>query len=49
MEYIITFSAVIIGFLIALFLKPQKKKEHQVIVGIRWRFPIVVDRFTLTA
>ena len=27
MQYIITFSAVIIGFLFALLLKPQKKKN----------------------
>ena len=38
MEYIITFSAVIIGFLIALFLKPQKKKNIKLLLAFSGAF-----------
>lgn len=38
MKYIITFSAVIFGFLIALFLKPQKKKNIKLLLAFSGAF-----------
>ena len=38
MQYIITFSAVILGFLIALFLKPQKKKNIKLLLAFSGAF-----------
>ena len=38
MHYIITFSAVIIGFFIALFLKPQKKKNIKLLLAFSGAF-----------
>ena len=38
MHYIITFSAVIIGFLIALFLKPQKKTNIKLLLAFSGAF-----------
>lgn len=38
MQYIITFSAVIAGFLIALFLKPQKKKNIKLLLAFSGAF-----------
>ena len=38
MQYLITFSAVILGFLIALFLKPQKKKNIKLVLAFSGGF-----------
>ncbi len=38
MQYIITFSAVILGFLLALFLKPQKKKNIKLLLAFSGAF-----------
>ena len=38
MHYIITFTAVILGFLIALFLKPQKKKNIKLLLAFSGAF-----------
>ena len=38
MQYIITFSAVIIGFLFALLLKPQKKKNIKLLLAFSGAF-----------
>jgi zinc transporter ZupT len=38
MQYIITFAAVILGFLIALFLKPQKKKNIKLLLAFSGAF-----------
>ena len=38
MQYIITFFAVIAGFLIALFLKPQKKKNIKLLLAFSGAF-----------
>ncbi|MEZ4837668.1 ZIP family metal transporter [Flavobacterium sp.] len=38
MQYIITFSAVILGFFIALFLKPQKKKNIKLLLAFSGAF-----------
>ncbi|MBA4154526.1 ZIP family metal transporter [Flavobacterium sp.] len=38
MHYIITFTAVILGFLIALFLKPQKKRNIKLLLAFSGAF-----------
>lgn len=38
MQYIITFLAVILGFLIALFLKPQKKRDIKLLLAFSGAF-----------
>ena len=38
MHYIITFTAVILGFFIALFLKPQKKKNIKLLLAFSGAF-----------
>jgi zinc transporter ZupT len=38
MQYIITFSAVILGFLMALFLKPQKKNNIKLLLAFSGAF-----------
>ena len=38
MQYIITFSAVILGFIMALFLKPQKKNNIKLLLAFSGAF-----------